>query len=175
MSDDERLALARQLVACLEDGREADAQQIVNVLTRSRESELFREVGRLTRELHDAIEGFLLDGRVAELARDEIPDARKRLNHVVDMTQESADKTLGAIEESLSLSRELGARAERVRHCCDGLDPLSASPGEVARLVAELESMTALAGDSARRLHTRLTEALMAQEFQDLSGQIIQK
>ena len=75
-----RLALAKQLVDQLESGSAQEAEQTIDLLAGFNENNLFREVGRLTRELHNAINGFLLDTRITELAAHEMPDASERLN-----------------------------------------------------------------------------------------------
>ncbi|MCP4455582.1 MAG: protein phosphatase CheZ, partial [Planctomycetes bacterium] len=105
------LAKAKQLVASLESGDDEAATNTLEQLADFSENDLFREVGRLTRELHEAINGFLLDAKITDLAQREIPDASERLTYVITMTEKSANTTLGAVEESLPLANELGTKA----------------------------------------------------------------
>ncbi|KKK49010.1 hypothetical protein LCGC14_3139360, partial [marine sediment metagenome] len=92
-----QLNAARALVSALESGDEAAAQTNLKALAEAQESQLFKEVGRLTRDLHDSLNNFNLDGRLAELTESEMPNTRERLNFVIDTTEEAAHKTLGYI------------------------------------------------------------------------------
>ena len=96
----ELLEKAKLLVNFLECGDQDAADKMLEELADFSESTLFREVGRLTRELHEAINGFLLDAKIADLAQREIPDASERLTYVITMTENSANTTLNAVEES---------------------------------------------------------------------------
>ncbi|MES9845301.1 MAG: protein phosphatase CheZ [Candidatus Sedimenticola sp. PURPLELP] len=168
MNNERRLAKARELVQYLELGDERRADEIIQDLSDCSESELFQEVGRLTRELHEAINGFLLDGRIAELAHQEIPDAGERLNYVVNMTEESANIALGAVESGLPLADELTQLSGVMR------EVLAADEIPAERL-DELQEFIKLVTDHSGQLHGKLSEVLVAQEFQDLTGQIIRQ
>ena len=91
---DEKLELARDLVTRLETGQEDAALTLIAQLAGFRDSMLFQEVGRLTRELHEAINGFLADSNLADIAKTEMPNAAERLAHVISMTEEAANTTL---------------------------------------------------------------------------------
>ncbi|MCW8847624.1 MAG: protein phosphatase CheZ, partial [Sedimenticola sp.] len=86
MDSDKRLALAEELVEQLKAGNETESVHIISKLSDGIESELFIEVGRLTRELHEAINEFLIDPRINEMAQVDIPDASERLSYVITMT-----------------------------------------------------------------------------------------
>ena len=172
---DAQLTLARRLVDSLEAGDHAGAQAIIDEITAIRETELFRELGNLTRELHEALKSFHLDPRLGDIALTEIPDARTRLNHVIDMTEQAAHRTLTAIETSLPLvdeisrrSRELGVEWGRFRRrelSAEQFRALSRRIGDHLDLVAGHGSA----------LQEALSDALMAQGYQDLTGQIIRR
>ncbi|OOZ37241.1 protein phosphatase CheZ [Solemya velesiana gill symbiont] len=171
MKNDQRLAQAKALVQYLESGEEKQAQEIINELSNCRESELFQEVGRLTRELHEAINGFLLDGRIVEMAHQDIPDAGERLNYVVKMTEESANTTLSAVENGLSLADELGRLSKSLNAVFEAGGPGELQPGSLEKI----KNFLALVDNHSVRLHAQLFDVLMAQEFQDLTGQIIRQ
>ncbi len=175
MNNSERLELARALVDQLEDGNEQEATRILSELASSKDRGLFQEVGRLTRELHDSIEGFLVDSRIPEMAEHEIPDAGKRLNYVISMTEQSANATLNAVEASLPLADELGARAGILARDWRCLQEREVSAEEFQSLSSELSGFLLMAGDYSGQLHGRLSEVLMAQDFQDLTGQVIRQ
>ena len=95
---------ARELVAELESGNTSAAERLIEELGRKREQVLFQELGKMTRQLHDALNGFAVDARIVSMTETEIPDAKARLNHVITMTEESANKTLQAVENAVPIA-----------------------------------------------------------------------
>ena len=175
MDNDERLMLAKQLVEHLEAGNEAEATHVSSLLTEGVESKLFLEVGRLTRELHEAINEFLLDPRINEMAQVEIPDASERLTYVITMTEKSANTTLGAVEAGLPLADDLGVKARAISEQWERFCNRELSVDDFRELSRELGDFLALTTERSKQLHGHLTEVLMAQDFQDLTGQIIRQ
>jgi chemotaxis protein CheZ len=170
-----RLEKAKALVAALEAGRDTDAEHLISDLAKLKESDLFLEVGRLTRELHEAINGFLLDARLADITSIEIPDAKARLNYVITMTQKSADRTLTAVEQSLPLVKEIKHNSEYLLLEWDKLRARLLNKQEFKHLSDTLVNYLNQTAQDTLVLHDNLSEVLMAQDFQDLTGQIIHK
>ncbi len=174
--DDALLNSARRLVERLEAGnRDTDTiQQHLDELTRIRETQLFRELGQLTRDLHEALKAFRVDSRLTELAG-EIPDAQDRLTHVITMTEQSAHRTLTAIEESLPtvgrFAGEGGALFQRWRQ----FRSRELSAEQFRELSRDLEAFLQGVEADAQQVQNHLTDALMAQDYQDLTGQIIRR
>ncbi len=175
MATDERLAMARELVAQLEAGNEEEAKRITSDLGGLQESELFLEVGRLTRELHSAINEFLLDPRIGEIARIEIPDASERLSYVISMTEKSANTTLNAVEAGMPIADELRTRATEIGTQWERFCNRELSVSEFREMSRELGEFLQITADNSKRLNGHLNEVLMAQDFQDLTGQIIRQ
>lgn len=132
-------------------------------------------LGNITRQLHQAMVELGLDGPLKAVA-DQIPDARERLEYVGQMTERAAHKVLGTVEqaqpscrEAENLSRSAATEIEQVL-----ADPQAGS----AQLRAVLNSArgTLLHGAAvASAQHEALSEIMMSQDFQDLSGQVIKK
>lgn len=170
-----RLQTARDIVAHLEAGEEHKADELLALMSRSRESSLFMEIGRLTRELHEALKNFQLDGRVTGLAEYEIPDAKQRLNYVIQKTEEAANRTLNAVETLLPIAEKLGADATAftndwmrfTRREMD-MDEFKALSTRLAQFLKGVESDSSV-------MHRHLSEVLLAQDFQDLTGQVIRR
>lgn len=175
VADDGSLAQARRLVEELERGNEAEASRLLDDLARKRETGLFQELGKLTRELHDALAGFQLDSHITALAEHEIPDAKERLNYVVTMTEQAAHNTLNAVEESLPIAEELQRRADALHTKWLRFRHKDMDAAEFRALVPEIDSFLDLTSGHAGKLNGNLTEVLMAQGFQDLTGQIIRR
>ncbi len=175
-NSDMRLETARALVASLEAGNEAEAEQLIQSLSICEgNDELFMEVGRLTRELHDAINGFLLDAKISTMTNVEIPDAKERLNYVITMTQQSADRTLTQVEKGLPLVEQLERHSSELAGEWDKLRQRKLSKDEFKALSDRLAGYLQQTTEDSKVLHASLSEVLMAQDFQDLTGQIIRK
>lgn len=171
-----RLELAQSLVECLQAGQDAEADQLIETLSQGgKNDELFIEVGRLTRELHDAINGFLLDAHIADMTNVEIPDAKERLNYVITMTQQSADRTLNEVEKCLPFVEVMEQQSAALAEEWDKLRKRMLSKDEFKDLSDQLSAFLQQTGADASTLHSSLSEVLMAQDFQDLTGQIIRK
>ncbi|MGL5407171.1 MAG: protein phosphatase CheZ, partial [Shewanella sp.] len=115
------LEQAQHLVELLTAGEQNQADDLFRELAVPIQRELFDEVGKLTRQLHSALKDFHIDNRLIELTNTEIPDARQRLNYVIDMTEQAANKTMDAVEACLPLANALTANIARVLPTWDKL------------------------------------------------------
>ena len=173
--NEQTLSHAHQLIDSVEAGNEDDAREIMDKIASLREVDLFREMGKLTRELHDSLNNFKLDSKIAGLTEVEIPDATERLNYVITMTEEAADKTLTAVEIALPLSDELKASSLELQSRWDKFKNRKLSADEFRELSHDLEEFFPKISTGTVELNAKLNEILMAQGFQDLTGQIIRR
>lgn len=170
-----RLEQARALTAALENDDADQIERLMDELTTARESTLFLELGKLTRQFHDAMMSFALDNRVVELTEKDIPDAKERLNYVISMTEQAADTTLNAIDEILPVTdalaagvNDLAARWEKFLHREMPFEEFKAMSKEISGHFADSQAGLTL-------IQSKLNEVLMAQGFQDLTGQVIKR
>ena len=129
--------------------------------------EVFQQLGALTRLLHDALRQLGVMSNL-QLAADGLPDARSRLKYIVTKTAEAADKVLNSVDQAKA---EHASIAEQTRHLAAALlaDPVKAvASGAVFNFVNEVESRT-------QRIDAHLTDIMMAQDFHDLTGQVVAK
>ncbi|MBT9458979.1 MAG: protein phosphatase CheZ [Burkholderiaceae bacterium] len=132
-------------------------------------------LGSIARELH---EGLRTLGADTELHRvmAEIPNARERLDHVSRMTENAANKVLSLVE---SAKPEFDSVTTRGRELSEALARLSTSPDisvERARAMMKLcGDYLSKSSDFMEKQNSVLTQIMMAQDFQDLSGQVIKK
>ncbi|MGA7800592.1 MAG: protein phosphatase CheZ [Gammaproteobacteria bacterium] len=175
LTRDDCIAQARQLVTELEAGNEAGASSLLDRLTRSRDDGLFQELGKLTRDLHEALNSFHVDSRVSALAQTDIPDAQERLSYVITMTEQAAHRTLSVVEEALPVSDELKRDADDLLAQWHRFRRRDMSIEEFRELSSTLDDFFSQTSDRAARLSQHLSDVLMAQDFQDLTGQIIRK
>ncbi len=131
-------------------------------------------IGRLTRTLHDALRELGYD-RLLEKTAASIPDARDRLDYVVKMTEQAAVRALNAIEAAQPIQDRLGEEAERLSAHWQKLFDRQLSVEEFKTLVAGTRDYLAGVPKQTRATNSQLLEIMMAQDFQDLTGQVIKK
>jgi len=175
MTNDIRLALAKDLVEALEQGKESVADGLLDEIAGLRETQLFQEVGRLTRQLHDTMAGFTLDSKITAMTKNEIPDAKERLQYVISMTEQSANQTLNAVEGLMPVSKQLieqsGKLSEKWERFLDREMPFA----EFKSMSSEIAKHFKESKVSLLLVEEGLNEILMAQGFQDITGQIIKR
>ena len=172
---EKRLADARALVEAIENEDSAGEAQLIGELTAAYSGNIFDEVGRMTREVHDTLKSFAEDERLGALAEDEMPDARDRLRYVITLTEQAATRTLSVTEEATPTAEQIVRRSQRLK---GELAKVAANEADNARLNGVIDSMTRYLDSTANggeRLKGQLTEIMMAQEFQDLSGQLLMR
>ncbi|KMT65505.1 protein phosphatase CheZ [Catenovulum maritimum] len=166
---------AKRLVTCLEQGDNDTANQIIEQATQAASAELFAEVGKLTRQLHDSLSGFQIDERLSNLATEDIPDAKNRLAYVMDLTEQSANKTMDAVEGSLPLAEDLSRNIKEIIPTWDKLMNRQIDLSEFKALCHSVDKLLRQAEVDSETLKSQMTEVLMAQDFQDLTGQVIRR
>jgi chemotaxis protein CheZ len=167
------LERARALVVELESGNGSRAELIMDDLARLREASLFQELGRMTRDLHEALKTFHIEARVSELAERDIPSAQQRLTYVVDCTEKAAHTTLSAVEDSIPLAHDLTDKAREFK--AQAMLLMNATDSNTKQIGQRLDAFLSLLEASSMRLSKNLSDVMMAQEYQDLTGQIIRR
>jgi chemotaxis protein CheZ len=166
---------AKLLVEYLEKGDRDKANALVDVITMRESTELFSEVGKLTRQLHDSLNNFQIDERIANLMQDEIPDARSRLIYVIEETEKAANTTMDAVEKCMPLAEGLNQRLNIIMPEWQKFMSRQIELGEFKHLCLELDTLITDASRDSETLNSLLTEVLMAQGYQDLTGQVIRR
>jgi len=136
--------------------------------------ELIQRIGQLTRMLRDSMRELGLDKEI-EKAAEAIPDARDRLTYVASMTEQAAERALNAIDRAQPLQGELAKGAGALEQRWDAW---FANPVELEEARELVRDTRAYLGDVPRQTQAtqrELMEILMAQDFQDLTGQVIKK
>lgn len=127
--------------------------------------DVHQKIGSLTRQLHTALNelGFAdpLRGSMGEL-----PDAQSRLSYIARLTGEAAEKVLGRVEQAKAQHDYIAAETRRVVSSLVA-DPVAAvARGEIYNFLTDVERVT-------QEADGHLTEIMMAQDFHDLTGQVI--
>ena len=175
LNNEQCLRQARDLVGFLEAGDREGAEKALGGLTRIHETEVYQELGKLTRELHSTLCGIEIDDRMADLAHHEIPDAKERLNYVIEMTDRAAHKTLGAVEKAIPICDEIVASTSDIRDKWKKFVSRDMNADEFRAMAREIGSYLDASSDQTGLLRESLNDILMAQDFQDLTGQTIRR
>ena len=171
----EILSLAKQLVADIEAGNTSSVPLQLEELARWREDGLYQELGKLTRQLHESLNNFQVDSKISFLAENEIPDAKARLSHVITMTEDSAHKTMNAVESAMPLSQDLEASAHRINNEWKRFRNRELSADDFRSMSKTLDDFFPEIAKTTCDINSYMTEIMMAQDFQDLTGQIIRR
>jgi chemotaxis protein CheZ len=166
---------AKALVEFLESGQQEDADAIIAEIQNPINSELFAEIGKLTRQLHDSLSNVNIDSKLNDLATADIPDAKERLNYVITRTEEAANKTMDAVEALFPVVDNIAKQVESVNPTWTKLINNELGLVEFKLLCVDIDSLLKNTGKETRHIHRLMTDVLMAQDFQDLTGQVIRK
>ncbi|WCP67988.1 protein phosphatase CheZ [Vibrio tubiashii] len=169
------LEQAKQLVEMLEADQQQEADLLVKDIYQNNSNPMFQEIGELTRDLHESIKHFSMDDRMSEIANDEIPDARDRLQYVIDKTEVAANKTMDAVDRCMPIADNLHEGLLQVRPQWNELMHGRIELAEFKALCHRIDDLLGEVEGDSSELRGQLTEILMAQDFQDLTGQIIRR
>jgi len=179
MTDNENayisLEQAKNLVEVLEQGNVASANKILEQASQQMQKDIFDSVGKLTRGLHDSIANVSIDEQFASLVSTSLPDAKERLNYVVEMTATAANKTMDAVDECLPLAQKHQTTVTEILPSWERLKDCKIKVGEFRMLRERLDSYFSESVSDAQMLNTKLNEIVLAQDYQDLTGQVLQK
>lgn len=156
--------LLSRLGVALENGDEPSFNALLQQLAQDSENGAMQDLRRITDELQAALERFRLDSRLDDLAQREVPDARQRLAHVMRLTDDAAHTTLDLVEQSCPIADRTATGAAELLGTWNG--PQRPSRHEVREY---LEATREGLGE----VRQKLSQVLLAQCYQDLTGQII--
>lgn len=157
----------------------ADAQMAVDAGDGSEEwpkqEAVFNRIGHMARALHDTL-GQLGYDKLLEKTMTALPDAKDRLAYVANLTEQAACRVLNAtdiaspiVDQIEDASRTLGERWDKVF-------ANQMNPADFRQLAMETRTfLNQQLPEKTRATHAQLTEIMMAQDFQDLTGQVIKK
>jgi chemotaxis protein CheZ len=129
--------------------------------------EVFQQLGTITRLLHDTMQQLGVMPKL-QTATEGIPDARSRLTYIASKTADAANKVLNSVDKAKAEHQAI-ADATRAMGRQIVADPVKAvASGAVLNFVHDVESATS-------RVDAHLTDIMMAQDFHDLTGQVVAK
>lgn len=135
---------------------------------------VFSSIGHMTRNLHDTLRELGYD-KTIEKAVDAIPDTRDRLNYIAAMTEQAAERALSATEVAQPIQEKLESGATSLAGKWDRMFANQLSVDEFKQLVSDTRAYLGEVPTHTKATNAQLMEIMMAQDFQDLTGQVIKK
>jgi chemotaxis protein CheZ len=136
--------------------------------------QLINRIGHLTRQMREGMRELGLDKSIA-LAAEAIPDARNRLGYIAQMTERAADRALNAVDIAQPIQDQLSRQAQALTKRWDVWFATPLELDDARELVLDTRSYLGAVPQQAAATNTQLMEIMMAQDFQDLTGQVIKK
>nr|WP_315466353.1 protein phosphatase CheZ [uncultured Rhodoferax sp.] len=129
--------------------------------------DVHQQLGALTRQLHDSLNGLGLAAKVKDWAG-ELPDAKSRLSYIARLTGQAAEKVLNQVDQAKEQHDFIASETQRIGDLIVK-DPVAAvAKGHVMNFIHDVDQ-------ASRKVDAHLTEIMMAQDFHDLTGQVIAK
>ncbi|MDE1194025.1 protein phosphatase [Pseudomonas sp. Bc-h] len=167
---------AQELVTSLEKGKFGDAVQLIHELNQTRDRGLYQEVGKLTRELHSAIVNFQIDPHMPQAEEvSQITDATERLSYVVRLTEGAANRTMDLVEQSTPLMNGLSADAKALSADWGRFMRREIGAEEFRDLARRVDGFLTRSEKETHEVASHLNDILLAQDYQDLTGQVIKR
>jgi chemotaxis protein CheZ len=161
------------LAGALAAGDEKTFYAELDALVEQRERSLFGELRKLTADLQSALVRFSVDSRLVDLAEKEVPDARLRLDHVLKMTDEAAHRTMDLVEQCAPLADRTAKQAEDIVDLWRRFRARSIAVEDFRDMIRRMDTFLESASTDMGKVRGNLSEVLLTQGYQDLSGQII--
>lgn len=135
---------------------------------------VLNQIGHMTRTLHNTLRELGLNKEI-EKAASTIPDARDRLNYVATLTEKAAERVLNATEAAQPVVEKMGSESARLAGQWQLLFDKKLDVEQFKNLVMQTQAFLNDVPNQTKATNAHLTEIMMAQDFQDLTGQVIKK
>jgi len=135
--------------------------------------EILARVGELTRLLNNTWHSVKFENIIHQVAL-QIPNTRDRVNYVVKMTEQATERVLNSIDIAIPLQTEMSCRALQLETEWQASMLDSTLPANHQQLIANTQSFIASVNQNSITTKAMLMDIMLAQEFQDLTGQVMQ-
>lgn len=135
---------------------------------------MFERLGGIVRMLHDSLRELGYDRSLSNVAS-QITDAQDRLEYVASLTEKAANTVLNAIDVGMPALDVLSKQSKEMENRWNGMFEGKLSVDEFKSLASDSKQFAASVGAATDAEKARLLEIMMAQDFQDITGQLIKK
>lgn len=171
---DDLEALFDSIIAANSDESKPESAKVIPLNAEGEQAKVINQVGQMARKLHDTLRELGLHTEI-EKAASTIPDARDRLNYVATLTQQAAERVLNATEAAQPVVDKLGSESQRLASQWDMLFEKKLDVQQFKDLVIQTHAFLHETPKQTKATNAYLVEIMMAQDFQDLTGQVIKK
>lgn len=151
-----------------------DSSHPFQVTSTEQAEDIVARIGAMARMLRDGMRELGLDRAIAEVA-DAIPDARDRLRYVANMTEQAANRVLNATEAAQPFQEQMEREAKSLDQRWQEWFAEPIELEQARELVDDTRSYLRTVPENTQATNAQLMEIMMAQDFQDLTGQVIMK
>jgi chemotaxis protein CheZ len=145
-----------------------------SVAEQSADAPVFERLGNIIRSLHDALCELGAERVLAEMAS-EFPSARERLLRIADLTENAANTVLTKVEQANPVQDRLGRMAKHLHSEWTNAARDALVPDQLKFLADQTSLFMSATQIGCETTRAALSEIMMAQDFQDLTGQLIKK
>jgi chemotaxis protein CheZ len=138
------------------------------------EAQLYSRLGAIVRELHDALRELGHERPLFDAVH-EVFDSQERLKYIASLTEQAANKVLNAVDASLPVQDSQGERATELTQRWQAMFEGKLGIDEFKQLAADSRDFCSTVAANSDGEKARLMDIMMAQDFQDITGQIIKK
>ena len=138
------------------------------------EKGMYERLGGIVRLLHDSLRELGYDKALTE-ASSQIVDAQDRLEYVASLTEQAANKVLNTLDDGMPAQDLLSKQAKDMENRWDDLFAGKLSIEQFKALAGDSRQFAQLVSEATEAEKARLLEIMMAQDFQDITGQLIKK
>ncbi|WP_334189858.1 protein phosphatase CheZ, partial [Noviherbaspirillum sp.] len=135
---------------------------------------MYERLGGIVRMLHDSLRELGYDRSLSDVAS-QITDAQGRLEYVATLTEQAANKVLNAVDSGMPEQDALAKKAKDIDSRWADLFSGKMSIEEFKTLAGDSKQFAATVADATEAEKARLLDIMMAQDFQDITGQLIKK
>ena len=135
---------------------------------------MYERLGNIVRLLHDSLRELGYDRSLSDVAH-QITDAQGRLEYIATLTEQAAIKVLNAVDSGMPAQDELASKAKDMGNRWASLFEGNLSIEEFKQLAGDSKQFAAVVADATEAEKARLLDIMMAQDFQDITGQLIKK
>jgi chemotaxis protein CheZ len=165
--------LAEDLLTKIDGGDLGKIVGVVNNINGVRDRTLYEEIGKLTRGLHSAIKDIKSGDELSEGSG--MGQASDKLAYVVEMTDKAANRTMDLAEEGMPLNNKNLDGAIVLQKQWKKFLHKELKPDEFRDLTKKIDAYFSQTQINSKKIASNLSDILMAQDFQDLTGQVIQR
>ena len=135
---------------------------------------MYERLGGIVRMLHDSLRQLGYDRSLSDVAS-QITDAQGRLEYVATLTEQAANKVLNAVDNGMPEQDVLAKKAKDMDERWTDLFAGKLSIEEFKALAGDSRQFAATVAEASEAEKARLLDIMMAQDFQDITGQLIKK